>query len=802
MELKKLKLLVLFAVLAGLCVMLFNPVGFINAGENTVVMVESDHTYVKPGDSQPVNLSFKVTNVSDVTSLALLLPFDPERVAPVDTDPGQDGVQPWSSAKFLGAGTNLIENLVTADNKASLSEYTLGAPAASDTPKKLADISFTIKPGAPDGTININPTYNNSPNDIVQLVDSQSHFISYTGQPARIIIDGTAPLINLAQTPDEVNEEQAGTNIITITGTVQEANLDTVKVNGQLATLNGNGFSCNVSLQDGVNVINVVATDKAGNSSNVERNITFIASKPAAPTANPEPGTYAGGVMVRLATTTPGAAIYYTTDGSEPTEGSTPYTDKITITSNTTIKAIAVKDGKKSDVATFEYAIGLPGPGDDALNQLANELVRVYSNMDDNDKRALETAKANINAPGLDWNQLLTTILNNLTDNAKNALGPDPCAQLRYFILEGLNIYYTPNTNVDQVAQQLKIFRSTYKPMITRVFDGGVTVEDIWNFILAVQNALPDQFTKQDLEDLLDKGFAIIEDRLQEWVNGAIDQTLNSPDYQIFKDKLADVGLTRDVLIQTKDNLFNAAEPDLLAVQAVVKGYVRSRVELGGKTTIEVNDTETYQLKAMGIDLAPLLNWYSSNNVVAKFTQGSTLKALAVGTTTITAYWEKGGMEKAWLARYVITSIAHQKATLSGKVVKEDKSPFGGVTVSLLGGEKEYQTTTDEKGNFFFHNLLRGTYRLTAFAPGHKKAEKEIVIVAEENILSDPIVLTATNKCDFDGSGTVDDEDLKLILQHYRLTASDPGWKSTFDVYLDNRIDILDMVIVGKNFGR
>jgi hypothetical protein len=454
-----------------------------------------------------------------------------------------------------------------------------------------------------------------------------------------------------------------------------------------------------------------------------------------------------------------GTQIYYTKDGTDLvvvdgviTNGNL-YTDKITIESTTTIKAIAVKDGKRSNVATFNYTIEPAGIGDDALNQLASDLVRVYSNMDDNDKAALEAARAMINDPGLNWEQLLEPMLSSLTQEAKNALGPDPGAKLRYFILDGLNIYYTPNTNGNQVAQQLKIFRSTYKPMITSVFDGGFTVEDIWNFILDVQDALPNQFTDQDLEDLLDKGFDIIEARLQDWVNGAIDQTLNSPDYQLFKNKLAEVGLTRDVLIQTKDNLFNAAEPDLSAEQAVVKAYVRSRVELVGKTTLLAGNTETYQLNAMGVNLASLLKWHSSDATVADFTDNtkpSKLSAIKKGTTTVTAYWEKGGLEKAWLKRFEVKVIQEGGAA---EVITKDqggevKTPDGAAIAEIPAGAlKEDTTIYIEKAT-------------TAEPPNFKLAGFAFDFGPDGLVFEKPIKITL--KYDWTKLGAAKEDDLKI----------------------------------------
>lgn len=68
--------------------------------------------------------------------------------------------------------------------------------------------------------------------------------------------------------------------------------------------------------------------------------------------------------VISITTATSGATIYYTTDGSEPTTSSTPYTEPVTITaSSVTIKAIAVKDGMINSAVSSEYfAFSCPTP--------------------------------------------------------------------------------------------------------------------------------------------------------------------------------------------------------------------------------------------------------------------------------------------------------------------------------------------------------------------------------------------------------------------------------------------------------
>ena len=77
----------------------------------------------------------------------------------------------------------------------------------------------------------------------------------------------------------------------------------------------------------------------------------------AAPTFSPDAGTFYNSQEITLATTTSGASIYYTTDGSTPSSSNgTLYEEPFEISATTTIKAIAVKNGATdSEVAEATY---------------------------------------------------------------------------------------------------------------------------------------------------------------------------------------------------------------------------------------------------------------------------------------------------------------------------------------------------------------------------------------------------------------------------------------------------------------
>ena len=89
------------------------------------------------------------------------------------------------------------------------------------------------------------------------------------------------------------------------------------------------------------------------------KDMTIVTSVVEAPTADKDSGNVPQGTKITL-TCVEGAEIYYTIDGSNPTTESAKYTEPISLGDDlrtVTIKAIAVKEGKKSKTAVFEYTV-------------------------------------------------------------------------------------------------------------------------------------------------------------------------------------------------------------------------------------------------------------------------------------------------------------------------------------------------------------------------------------------------------------------------------------------------------------
>ena len=61
--------------------------------------------------------------------------------------------------------------------------------------------------------------------------------------------------------------------------------------------------------------------------------------------------------ILTFITNTSDADVYYTTDGTTPSTNSSKYTDPIELTGNCTVKAIAVKNGKESEVTQYQVGV-------------------------------------------------------------------------------------------------------------------------------------------------------------------------------------------------------------------------------------------------------------------------------------------------------------------------------------------------------------------------------------------------------------------------------------------------------------
>jgi len=121
---------------------------------------------------------------------------------------------------------------------------------------------------------------------------------------------------------------------------------------------NGTVYAAPVHVADTL-TLKAVASRTDWTTSAVTSGQYEISTVVAAPVFSPGPGTYASARDVLIVTTTAGATIRYTTDGSVPTEATgTVYSGAVHIAASLTLKAVAYRAGlTTSAVTTGDYTI-------------------------------------------------------------------------------------------------------------------------------------------------------------------------------------------------------------------------------------------------------------------------------------------------------------------------------------------------------------------------------------------------------------------------------------------------------------
>ncbi len=105
---------------------------------------------------------------------------------------------------------------------------------------------------------------------------------------------------------------------------------------------------------------NTVLNSTTFDNVSITQSQTGTLNAAAAPSISPNGGSYTSVQTVTLADTTPGATIYYTTNGTQPTTSSATYTGPITVSSSQTIEAMAVAPGYvQSATSSAAFTINL-----------------------------------------------------------------------------------------------------------------------------------------------------------------------------------------------------------------------------------------------------------------------------------------------------------------------------------------------------------------------------------------------------------------------------------------------------------
>lgn len=115
-----------------------------------------------------------------------------------------------------------------------------------------------------------------------------------------------------------------------------------------------------IEIKAGTTTVKAVSVNSMGVYSDaVELKYEIDYKKPDAPTVSPASGTYESGQMISIDNIPEGSKVYYTTDGSTPTEKSKVYTDTFAMPEgNTIVSAIIIDQNKQvSSITKRNYVV-------------------------------------------------------------------------------------------------------------------------------------------------------------------------------------------------------------------------------------------------------------------------------------------------------------------------------------------------------------------------------------------------------------------------------------------------------------
>lgn len=235
---------------------------------------------------------------ADASSLEGLKLRVKERVKPVITitSPTSGAFVTNDNQPIIGTVTDELNG--SGVNKATVVVKVDGQPVDN---VQLSDVSngvqFTATPSTPYGQGQHTVTVDASDND-GNAADQKS--VTFT-------VDTVPPALDVSSPSEGLITNSATINVI---GTTNDATSSpvtvTISLNDQdqgAVSVSGGGFTKQITLKEGANVIKVVATDAAGKSSTVIRNVTLDSSVPQITAASITPNPADAGATIIVSVT-------------------------------------------------------------------------------------------------------------------------------------------------------------------------------------------------------------------------------------------------------------------------------------------------------------------------------------------------------------------------------------------------------------------------------------------------------------------------------------------------------------------
>ncbi len=337
---------------------------------------------LSPGSSSsvPVRIALENGYSGSVALAAIGLPGG--IIASFDANPAQTDTTLWLTADgSLPSGTYFVNVSATAGSQTLVRTIPIQVGPASDNPTLPAP---TFTPGAGTYATTKTVTIGDSvPGAAIHYTtDGQTPTPASSIYSGPILVSATETLKALAVASGYAKSPMASASFTITPPTAAPAispaggtfpSAQTVTISDATPdsvihfTTNGATPTTGSSIYSGPILISASETIRAmaaatGHAQSAEASASFTIAQPtAAPVISPAGGTFPTTQTVTISDATPGATIYYTTDGTTPTTDSSVYGETISVGSSETIEAVAAANGYSiSPVATASYTISPP----------------------------------------------------------------------------------------------------------------------------------------------------------------------------------------------------------------------------------------------------------------------------------------------------------------------------------------------------------------------------------------------------------------------------------------------------------
>lgn len=303
--------------------------------------ISIENKTVKPNDSVTIDFIFDTEgDTLSAINCDLIYPSSDLQLDSIDL-----GVSASEALKLLATHSS-------ADGIEKIVIYGLNDTAISSG--VLLQACFTVKNDANEGAKNLSLTN-------VVGASPGATAVSVSAESGSIVVDTTAPVLTVT-TPEE--GAVLATDVVTVAGTVDDVAIAAVYINETSVAVSSGAFSYEITLPEGDQTIEVVATDGAGNSSSDARIVTIDLTAPIVEILEPVDGDTLGTGTVIVSGTVDDVTIE-TVSINGTTVGVTDgtFSDSITVPEGTQTITVSATDAAGNEgVSSLDVVIDSVAP--------------------------------------------------------------------------------------------------------------------------------------------------------------------------------------------------------------------------------------------------------------------------------------------------------------------------------------------------------------------------------------------------------------------------------------------------------